>query len=90
MWRGRALGVRRGDRVALLGANSDRLHESLLSVPWADAVVVPINHRCGYEIPRKPEFVASIPRNVEFVASMATIGAGKVLKRQLREERSVR
>lgn len=80
MSQGRALGVRRGDRVALLGANSDRFHESLLSVPWADAVVVPINHRCGY----------GIPRNVEFVASMATIGAGKVLKRQLREERSVR
>ncbi|MGI5229451.1 acyl-CoA synthetase [Actinoallomurus sp. CA-142502] len=41
----RALGVGRGDRVALLGANSDRFHESLLGVPWADAVVVPINHR---------------------------------------------
>jgi acyl-CoA synthetase (AMP-forming)/AMP-acid ligase II len=41
----RSLGVGRGDRVALLGANSDRMHESLLGVPWADAVVVPINHR---------------------------------------------
>jgi acyl-CoA synthetase (AMP-forming)/AMP-acid ligase II len=41
----RSLGVGRGDRVALLGTNSDRYHESLLAVAWADAVVVPINHR---------------------------------------------
>jgi len=41
----RSIGVGQGDRVALLGANSDRYHESLLAVPWADAVVVPINHR---------------------------------------------
>jgi len=41
----RSLGVGRGDRVALLGTNSDRYHESLLGVAWADAVVVPVNHR---------------------------------------------
>ncbi|GAA4257524.1 acyl-CoA synthetase [Dactylosporangium darangshiense] len=41
----RALGVARGDRVALLGGNSDRFHESLLGVAWADGVVVPLNHR---------------------------------------------
>jgi acyl-CoA synthetase (AMP-forming)/AMP-acid ligase II len=41
----RSLGVGHGDRVALFGTNSDRYHESLLAVPWADAVVVPINHR---------------------------------------------
>jgi acyl-CoA synthetase (AMP-forming)/AMP-acid ligase II len=41
----RSLGVGRGDRVALLGKNSDRYHESLLAVAGADAVVVPINHR---------------------------------------------
>jgi acyl-CoA synthetase (AMP-forming)/AMP-acid ligase II len=41
----RSLGVGRGDRVALLGTNSDRYHESLLAVAWADAVVVPVNHR---------------------------------------------
>ncbi|MFE9692754.1 long-chain fatty acid--CoA ligase [Micromonospora sp. NPDC005806] len=40
-----ALGVARGDRVALLGANSDRYHECLLAAPWADAVVMPINSR---------------------------------------------
>jgi acyl-CoA synthetase (AMP-forming)/AMP-acid ligase II len=41
----RALGVDWGDRVALLGANSDRYHESLLAVAWAGGVVVPLNSR---------------------------------------------
>jgi acyl-CoA synthetase (AMP-forming)/AMP-acid ligase II len=41
----RALGAGRGDRIAILGGNSDRYHESLLAVAWADAVVVPINNR---------------------------------------------
>jgi len=41
----RALGVRRGDRVALFGANSDRYHEALLGVAWAGGVVVPLNSR---------------------------------------------
>jgi acyl-CoA synthetase (AMP-forming)/AMP-acid ligase II len=41
----RALGVGRGDRVALLSANSDWYHETLLAVAWADAVMVPLNSR---------------------------------------------
>jgi acyl-CoA synthetase (AMP-forming)/AMP-acid ligase II len=41
----RSLGVGHGGRVAVLGANSDRYHQYLLAVPWADAVVGPINHR---------------------------------------------
>ena len=41
----RGLGVRRGDRVVLLGRNSDRYHECLLAVPWADAIVAPLNSR---------------------------------------------
>jgi len=41
----RRLGVCRGDRVVLLGRNSDRYHECLLAVPWADAIVAPINSR---------------------------------------------
>lgn len=40
-----ALGVRRGDRVAILAHNSDRYAELLLAVPWADAVLVPVNTR---------------------------------------------
>ena len=41
----RALGLGRGDRVALFGRNSDRYHECLLAVPWGDGVVVPMNSR---------------------------------------------
>ena len=41
----RSLGVRSGDRVAMLALNSDRYHEYLLAVPWADAVVEPLNTR---------------------------------------------
>lgn len=39
------LGVRPGDRVGLLAPNSDIYHEFLLAVPWADAVLMPINTR---------------------------------------------
>lgn len=39
------LGVGAGDRVAILALNSDRYHESLLAVPWAGGVVVPLNVR---------------------------------------------
>jgi acyl-CoA synthetase (AMP-forming)/AMP-acid ligase II len=39
------LGVGTGDRVAILAQNCDVYHEFLLAVPWADAVVVPVNTR---------------------------------------------
>jgi acyl-CoA synthetase (AMP-forming)/AMP-acid ligase II len=41
----RQVGVRPGDRVAYLGLNSDRFYEYYFAVPWADAVVNPINIR---------------------------------------------
>jgi acyl-CoA synthetase (AMP-forming)/AMP-acid ligase II len=41
----RSLGVARGDRVAVLGLNSDRYLEYYAAVPWAGAVVVPLNTR---------------------------------------------
>jgi acyl-CoA synthetase (AMP-forming)/AMP-acid ligase II len=41
----RGLGVGRGDRVAMLALNSDRYSEYLLAVPWADAVLNPVNIR---------------------------------------------
>ncbi|MEH3118919.1 MAG: long-chain fatty acid--CoA ligase [Methylorubrum populi] len=41
----RALGVRRGDRVAILALNSDRVLEYYLAVPWIGALVVPLNFR---------------------------------------------
>ena len=39
------LGVRAGDRVAMLALNSDRYLEYFFAVPWAGAVFVPINTR---------------------------------------------
>lgn len=41
----RQLGVNGGDRVAMLGLNSDRYMEYLFAVPWADAVLNPCNTR---------------------------------------------
>lgn len=39
------LGVERSGRVAILSLNSDRYAEYLLAVPWADAVLNPVNIR---------------------------------------------
>lgn len=41
----RSLGLSDGDRVAMLALNSDRYHEYLLAVPWANAVLNPVNTR---------------------------------------------
>jgi acyl-CoA synthetase (AMP-forming)/AMP-acid ligase II len=41
----RAAGAGDGDRVGMLALNSDRFHEFLLAVPWAGAVVNPVNIR---------------------------------------------
>ena len=41
----RELGTGDGDRVAMLGLNSDRYSEYLLAVPWANAVLNPVNFR---------------------------------------------
>jgi acyl-CoA synthetase (AMP-forming)/AMP-acid ligase II len=40
-----SLGIREGDRVAILSLNSDRYSEYLLATPWAGAVLNPINIR---------------------------------------------
>src|SRR5258705_2541483 len=39
------LGVKRGDRVAVLMLNSDRYLELYLGIAWAGAVIVPTNIR---------------------------------------------
>jgi acyl-CoA synthetase (AMP-forming)/AMP-acid ligase II len=41
----RSMGVEPGDRVAILALNSDRYLEAYAAVPWAGAVVVPLNTR---------------------------------------------
>jgi acyl-CoA synthetase (AMP-forming)/AMP-acid ligase II len=51
----RSLGVIDGDRVGMLSMNSDRYHEYLLAVPWAGAVVNPVNTRWSL-----PEIVYSL------------------------------
>lgn len=45
----RSNGVQPGDRVAILARNSDNYLELLLAVPWADAVVNPVNTRWGVQ-----------------------------------------
>ncbi|MEI7871748.1 MAG: long-chain fatty acid--CoA ligase [Alphaproteobacteria bacterium] len=40
-----ALGVRRGDRVAILALNSDRYFELMYAIPWIGAAMVPLNTR---------------------------------------------
>lgn len=40
-----ALGVRGGDRVAILALNSDRYLELMYAIPWLGAAMVPINTR---------------------------------------------
>ncbi|CAM2929687.1 long-chain-fatty-acid--CoA ligase [Skermania piniformis] len=41
----RATGVAAGDRVGILALNSDRYVEAIHAVPWADAVLNPVNIR---------------------------------------------
>jgi acyl-CoA synthetase (AMP-forming)/AMP-acid ligase II len=41
----RSLGVADDDRVGMLSLNSDRYHEYLLAVPWANAALNPLNVR---------------------------------------------
>src|SRR5258705_11758869 len=40
-----ALGVRTGDRVAILALNSDRYFELMYAIPWIGAAMVPLNTR---------------------------------------------
>src|SRR4249920_1158882 len=40
-----ALGVRHGDRVAILALNSDRYFELMYAIPWIGAAMVPLNTR---------------------------------------------
>ncbi|MEQ8230856.1 MAG: long-chain fatty acid--CoA ligase [Gammaproteobacteria bacterium] len=41
----RGLGLEVGDRVAVIGLNSDRHMEVFFAVPWAGGVIVPTNYR---------------------------------------------
>src|SRR5262245_27382047 len=39
------LGLKEGDRLAILALNSDRYLEYFFAVPWADGIIVPLNTR---------------------------------------------
>ena len=39
------LGLKEGDRVAILSLNSDRYYESVFAIPWAGLCMVPLNTR---------------------------------------------
>jgi acyl-CoA synthetase (AMP-forming)/AMP-acid ligase II len=111
----RELGVGDGDRVAMLALNSDRYNEYLLAVPWANAVLNPVNFRwsaaeIGYSlrdsetrvllvddlfapmVPALREHVKTLiagykaPRSMEIADALPLSGAGKVLKRELRQK----
>jgi len=45
----RSLGVKPGDRVAVLSTNSDRYMELYLAIPWVGAVITPLNPRWSAE-----------------------------------------
>lgn len=44
----KAMGIKDGDRVAILALNSDRYFEYYFGVPWAGACVVPLNIRWSH------------------------------------------
>jgi acyl-coenzyme A synthetase/AMP-(fatty) acid ligase len=67
----RSAGAGDGDRVGMLALNSDRFHEFLLAVPWAGAVVNPVNIRWS---PAAPTVRTCIRR-----LSPAGLGPGKSL-----------
>ncbi|KXF51340.1 fatty-acid--CoA ligase [Rhodococcus sp. SC4] len=75
----RALGVRDGDRVAMLALNSDRYCEYYLAVPWAGAVLNPVNIRwsaaeIAYSLTDSGTSVLLV--DDAFVTTVATITGG--------------
>ncbi len=52
------LGIRDGERAAVLSLNSDRYHEVLGATLWADGVVVPVNIR--WSVPEIAESLVEV------------------------------
>jgi acyl-CoA synthetase (AMP-forming)/AMP-acid ligase II len=61
----RELGVGAGDRVAVLGLNSDRYHEALAATLWAGGAVVPVNIR--WALPEIAESLTEVDAHVLLV-----------------------
>ena len=76
----RALGVEDGDRVAVLSANSDLYMILYLAIPWAGAVIAPLNTRWSvdenaYAIEDcKPTVILAAP---DLIAANAGLFAGR-------------
>jgi acyl-CoA synthetase (AMP-forming)/AMP-acid ligase II len=58
----RQLGIRDGERAAILSLNSDRYHEFLAATLWAGGVVVPVNIR--WSIPEIADSLAEVDARV--------------------------
>lgn len=69
-----SLGLRRGDRVAVVGPNCHRYLELYLAVPAAGFVLVPLNARLGTAELRRA--LADSGATVLFEGPRATVGAG--------------
>jgi len=69
-----ALGLRRGDRVAVVGPNCHRYLELYLAVPAAGFVLVPLNARLGTAELRRS--LVDSGATVIFEGPRATVGAG--------------
>jgi len=83
----KSLGVNPGDRVALLGWNSDRYLEALFALPWIGAVMVPLNTRLAV-----PEIAALLEHagakaliyDGDFEQTVAALGELKSLRIRVR------
>lgn len=74
----KGLNLENGDRVAILGLNSDKYMELMFAVPWAGGVIVPLNHRWS---PSEIAFaVNDSETSILFVDNAFAAVAEKVLK----------
>ena len=64
----RELGVRDGERAAILSRNSDRYHEFLAATLWAGGVAVPVNVR--WSVPEIADSLAEVDARVLVVDDM--------------------
>ena len=74
-----ALGVGRGDRVAVLSLNQDRYLEFYLGVAWAGAVIVPLNIRWS-ALENEDALRDSRPKLLIVDAAFAAIGSALAQK----------
>ncbi|SDC78556.1 Acyl-CoA synthetase (AMP-forming)/AMP-acid ligase II [Geodermatophilus telluris] len=64
------LGIRDGERAAILSLNSDRFHEFLAATLWAGGVVVPVNIR--WSVPEIADSLAEVDARVLVVDDVFT------------------